>query len=200
MILVLLILCVNSEKLSEELDKKIIAYNGEVISLTDIETKELLFSDYSDIFILFCYPQLQSSKRLLKLWEKVSEKVHENNPSIVFAKIDLTDQIKIFSRLQLIQHPCAIYLTPGYYYNFTGPFDFNTMYELVINQNYLRGTPNENPKPLMPIDLLKRMIIQFFQFEPKIVFYVISILTIVGILIYIVWHSLFKRKMKGKDE
>ena len=58
MILVLLILCVNSEKLSEELDKKIIAYNGEVISLTDIETKELLFSDYSDIFILFCYPQI----------------------------------------------------------------------------------------------------------------------------------------------
>ena len=65
MIFFLLIFIAYSETIKEELMTKLRNYKGKVIELNDPDSRDIIYSNYSDIFILFYDLESFTSKNLL---------------------------------------------------------------------------------------------------------------------------------------
>lgn len=192
--------CVCSEGISKELRKKLEKFEGKALEFDDREMKQLLYADYSDVFVLYYYNQLISSKLLLANWNKASGMVFNSSSPVVFGKVDLGSQKKSFSKLQLTQHPCAVFLSSGYFFNYTGPFDSEKLFSNVIGEKYLKTQAYPNIKPLKFQDYLHRFLKQIINKNPVVLLYLSLLFSIFLILIYAFYYSYCRKKPEIKDD
>jgi hypothetical protein len=148
LIILILLVKVFGAEISSSLLEKLQRYSGQVLSFNDQELKELLYKGYSDVFILFYYSKLISSRFLDAQLSETALKVYEEGFPVIFGTVDLITEHQGYYNLYLTQHPCGAYLTREYYYNYTGPFDSKNLYKYITEFQFLRSPPNLSPKPL----------------------------------------------------
>lgn len=119
---------------------------------------------------------------------------------MIFSTVDLKTQKKSFNKLQLAQHPIAVYMIPGYFFNYTGPFDMESLYNVVIGETFRKSSAYSSPKPLQPIDYAKLLMSQILEkkFYIMTIFGVISIAS--SVLILAAYNSFCKKKPEIKED
>lgn len=126
-----------AEVLSEDLANRLSAGKGEVLELNDKEIRNLVYSNYPDVFILFYHSDLLATQELLRNWKHAAEGLSEMDSVSQLCEIDLMTKPKMFKKFLLDKYPCAVYLRSGYFHNYTGPFDVKSVIDTVTKKTYL---------------------------------------------------------------
>ncbi|OMJ67551.1 hypothetical protein SteCoe_35244 [Stentor coeruleus] len=195
-----LMIFIVSGKLPQNLTERLVGYNGKSLVFNDTDVKDMLFNEYPDVFILFYHGKLGSSDELIGNWNKAAKKNREEAGFTKWAQVDLSKDKKAFKKLKLIQHPCAVYLVPGYYYNYTGAFDSKSLQEYVAKQKYLRSPAFETPKPLKFIDYLEIFVGQLMKKNPQVLASIAGTGILVFLLLIGTYVSFCKKKLEIKDD
>lgn len=195
-----LIVFIVSGKLPQNLTERLVGYNGKSLVFNDTDVKDVAFNEYSDIFILFYHGKLGSSDELIGHWNKAAWRAKDVAGFTKWAQVDISKDKKAFKKFKLIQHPCAVYLVPGYFYNYTGPFDSKSLEEYVKKQMYLRSPAFETPKPMKFIDYLHIVAEQFMKKNPQVLASIAGTGLLVLLLLIGTYVSFCKKKPEIKDD
>ena len=196
MIFFLLIFIAYSETIKEELMTKLRNYKGKVIELNDPDSRDIIYSNYSDIFILFYDLESFTSKNLLSNWTKAAEILEKENNHAILATFNIKQSKRVPRKLLLSQYPCAIYFKSGFFYNYTGPFDSTTISNAVIHETYLNTTKYISPKSFSMYEYLLKVcsegIANHIVFAMNVaIFFIVFI----GLIMLGCWEF-YKQKMK----
>lgn len=184
------------EVLDSELAKKIENLNGQVLDLSEQEGKNIVYSGYFDTFILFYSSEDFLSKKLLENWSKASFKLHNSGVNITMGSLDVVYGKKLYKKLLIKNFPCACYFRPWKFNQYLGPFDEDSVYELVTTKSYLQLPTYSSPFSLTSAEYISRLFYQGIEGQWVIAINIgLVALIFTGFIIYACISSM-KRKEK----
>ncbi|CAG9322633.1 unnamed protein product [Blepharisma stoltei] len=149
----LLFTVVFSQTLVENLFQKIEKTKGKItieagaalVNLNDDELDFLLYNSEEDWVILFYDSSEKSAFSVSSTWNLAARYIKYEGYNVTFGKVDIKNYSKNFKRLRLYNHPSAVYVTHGTYYNLTMGFEMEEVLSMIRNQTYLAYPNKELP-------------------------------------------------------
>ncbi|OMJ77394.1 hypothetical protein SteCoe_23042 [Stentor coeruleus] len=195
MIVFMMIALAIAEVLELDLAKKIENLNGQVLELSDQEGKNIVYSGYFDAFILFYNSEDFSTKKLLNDWSKASLKLHSNGVNITMGSLDVAYGKKLYKKLLIKNFPCACYFRPWKFNQYFGPFDEDSIYELVTTKSYLQLPTYSSPYSLTSAEYVSKLFYQGIEGQWVIVINIgLVALIFTGFIIYACISSMIRKE------
>lgn len=138
-------------KFNEALDKINEREDQNSVEITDDNYLEVVYSD-DDKFILFCHPQIAKCKMQGAEWGFFGKKKDSFSTPVVLGKVDVGKYRKAANLLGVRDVPAIVYISQGYFYNYTGRAEPKGLTKAIDQQLFLQHDRKIlPPKPDTPI-------------------------------------------------
>lgn len=178
---------------SSQLLENLSIITDEVSTITEKDLFNFLNEDISNLLILFYNQEDLLSPNTLRNFTKAAHILKSENPSMKFAKLDTQFAKKSKRRLLIQSIPCAIYITPTHFYQFTKTLSPDSLSSFISTEEYKSTQPYTIPKSLTISQILLKVLKEGVQDQWTLILNIFFILSVVlGLVLYCIYYCLSK--------
>jgi len=116
------------------------------------ETQAATGATTGDWFVYFFLPGCQKCTLFTPQWKFFAERVKEEKDlQLNIAKVNINDSPQLARRFNIDRFPTLLYFSQGYYYNYTGPSDEDSLFNAVESNTVKTSKRRAVPPELTPL-------------------------------------------------
>lgn len=183
---------------SSQLSESLSTITEEVSTITEKDLFNLLNEDTSNLLILFYNHDDLLTPNTLKNFTKAAHMLKSENPGMKFAKLNIQTSKKSKRRLLIQKVPCAIYLTPSYFYQYSNTLSPESLSSFISTEEYKSTQSYTIPKSLTIPQILYKALQEGIQGHWTIILNIFFILSVVTCLVFYAIYYYFSKESKPK--